>query len=116
MQIDTKQVKTLIYQISNVYPILPIVINPEVEPVQFMQVKAKPQYFQSTTLDSNGCVIGERLDVGRAIAIERIGQPLPCFTEFYIGESDDHLDAVIEHYDGAWGMSYADAINQANVY
>lgn len=115
---NRNEIKNVIYQIANVYPILPIEF-PMFEKIEFMSVAARlPRYFEfeSTSLDDNGCVLGPIPSICKAISEERIGRSLERFSEFYIAESEDHLDPVIEHFCGIPGMSFQDVINQVNVY
>lgn len=113
---NLKSIRVAITQIANVYPILPINISPEVVEVRLMPEHPQLWWPSWTELDDNGCVIGDRPGVGKAISQERIGRVLDRFSEFYEAESEDHLAPVIEHFDGSWGMSFHDAVNQANVY
>lgn len=113
---NRNDIKNVIYQIANVYPILPIEF-PVFEKIEFMSVAEKlPRYFQSTSLDDNGCMLGPVPNIGKAISEERIGRSLERFNEFYCAESEDHLDPAIEHFDGIPGMSFHDVVNQVNVY
>lgn len=113
---DLKVIRESIYQIATVYPILPITNSKEIDLVQFMPKHEELWWTSRPDLDNNGCVIGRIPDVGRAISTDRVGKPLAPFTEFYTSESEDHLAPAIEHFDGSWGMSFHDAVNQVNVY
>lgn len=112
---NRNDIKNAIYQIANVYPILPITL-PEVERIEFMPKHKELWWSSHTRLDHNGCVVDNYHPVGKALSMDRVGKPLPAFTEFYIAESEDHLDPAIEHFDGIPGMSFHDAVNQVNVY
>lgn len=116
LSMNRNDIKNAIYQIANVYPILPIVINTEIEPVQFMPKHKELWWTSHPRLDHNGCVVDKHPQVGKALSMDRVGKPLAAFTEFYIAESEDHLDPAIEHFDGIPGMSFHDAVNQMNVY
>lgn len=110
MQIDPhaiKEITDLIKAISTVYPILPIVQTT----FKFNSKPVVPKVsYVHTTFDLKQ---DQANDHKRGVNLSHEIEP---FNEFYVGESDCHMDAVFEHYDGTDGMTYLDAVNQSNVY
>lgn len=106
--------KVALATIAQFDPIRPIeMISP---PEQRLVPKHEYAYEWMDIDPRTGCYV-ERLGVGKVLNMDCVGMgPIDRFESIFYAETEDHLESVIEAYDGHWGMSYHDAVNQVNVY